>query len=875
MPQALRAVVLDNGLKVILKEVHTAPVTSTWVWYRVGSRNETEGRTGISHWVEHMMFKGSGQFPKGEIMRAVDRCGGHSNAMTSLDFTAYYTTLPSDRAELALRIEADRMHTALFDPQEVESERTVVIAEREESENDPYYILAEEVAAAAFCLHPYHHQTIGWKADLAEITRDELYTHYQQYYAPGNAVLVIVGDIESEACLASVTGLFGVIPRCPRPPQIAREEPPQLGERRVTIHMPGSAPFIRLCYHTPPVSHPDYIPMVVLDAILSGGKAVFSYGDTLARSARLYRALVETQLASSVGSHYLATLDPFLLSLGATVREGREPAAVERALIAEVTKLCSELVTERELAVAVRQAQAQFAYASESISGQALTLGYLEMVSECSRMERLPEELAQVTSEDVLRVARTYLTEDNCIVGWFLPTSDGGQAPAFADEQPNAWSKPPRGAIPFLSRPRGLSVTPETVSRHQMDNGTVVLVKENPASASVSIAGTLKAGSSYEGDSTAGLASLTASMLRRGTRSHTFQELNTALDEVGASLSFSGETDEVSFGGRALAGDFELLVTLLGEMLMFPTFPEAELEKLRGQVLTHLGVLEMDTAYRAGRALMASLYPQGHPYARPAEGTRDTLLALAARDLAEFHDAYYHPQALTIAVAGAVEPERALDKLAATLGQWQTRVRYCPPSIPPTDTPPGIIKRQIELPAKAQVDLIWGVVGMARTCPDYYPAMMANLILGRLGLMGRLGENVRDRQGLAYYVSSALDVGNGPQPWTIMAGVHPSNVERTVSSLLDEVRRLRDEPIRDEELEDARSYLTGVIPLHLETNEGIAQFLLGIEDYDLGLDYLQRYPDIITHITKEEIQRVARRYLTPDRYVLAMAGTFT
>ena len=200
---------LDNGLKVILKEVHTAPVVSTWIWYRVGSRNEVEGLTGLSHWVEHMMFKGSKLFAKGEIMRLVERQGGYANAMTSYDFTTYYETLPSRHAELALQIEADRMLGATFDPAEVEAERTVIIAEREDSENEPHYVLGEEMSAVAFRLHPYHHRTIGWKEDLLHITRDHLYAHYRRFYIPNNAILVIVGDIDPRRHLEFIKKYYG------------------------------------------------------------------------------------------------------------------------------------------------------------------------------------------------------------------------------------------------------------------------------------------------------------------------------------------------------------------------------------------------------------------------------------------------------------------------------------------------------------------------------------------------------------------------------------------------------------------------------------------------------------------------------------------
>jgi zinc protease len=419
-----------------------------------------------------------------------------------------------------------------------------------------------------------------------------------------------------------------------------------------------------------------------------------------------------------------------------------------------------------------------------------------------------------------------------------------------------------------------LAISPEAVVRHELENGIVVLIKENPASASVTIEGDIRAGSMYDGDATIGLANLTASMLRRGTAKHTFQELNVALDSVGAALGFSVGVDDVGFSGQALAEDFNHLVDLLAEMIMEPTFPALELDKLRGQYMTQLSILDTDTGYRADMAFMAALYAASHPYARPTTGTRDTLPSLTVRDLTEFHSRYYHPERLVISVVGAVPPAQVIAKLAATLGRWRAVGPAQSWFIPPAETPTRIKTERIALPGKAQVDLLWGVVGMARTSPDYYPAMMANLVLGRLGLMGRLGESVRDQQGLAYYVGSSVHAGPGPHPWNIMAGIHPKNIDRAVASILQEVERLRDMPITDEELEDSQTYLTGALPLHLETNEGIAGFLLNIEEYGLGLDHLQRYPAIITNVTKDDIQRVVRKYLTLDRYALTMAGTF-
>jgi len=425
MNSNIHSTTLANGLQVILKEVHTAPIISSWIWYRVGSRNEVEGATGLAHWVEHMMFKGSAHFPRGSIMRLVDRCGGEVNAMTSRDFTAYYETLPSSQALLALQIEADRMANAVFDPAEVGSERTVIIAEREGSENEPSFVLNEEVTATAFRVHPYHHQTVGWKSDLERITREELYGFYRRYYGPQNAILVVAGDIQQDEIFSQIQDQFGSITASSKPEESERPEPPQRGERRLLVHLPGSTPIIRTAYHVPPVAHPDYLPLVILDGILSGGRAPFSGGGTMARSARLYRALVETQLASSASSFYQASQDAFLFSLGAVVRQDRNATEVEGALLEQVHRVQQEQVSESEVQIAIRQTQAQLAFANESVNNQAFALGFLAVVDNYLRLDGFLDELATVTPKDVMRVAQSYLVADNRVVGWFEPTTGG------------------------------------------------------------------------------------------------------------------------------------------------------------------------------------------------------------------------------------------------------------------------------------------------------------------------------------------------------------------------------------------------------------------------------------------------------------------
>lgn len=417
---------LSNGLVVLTREVHHAPVATNWIWYRVGSRNEPSGQTGITHWVEHMLFKGTPSIPRGELDRLIARNGGVFNGFTWLDFTAYYETLPADKIGLGLHIEADRMVNATFDAEEVEHERTVILAELEGYANYPETWLDEAVKAMAFVVHPYHHPVIGYKSDLLAITRDELYRYYRTFYTPNNAVLVLVGDFDTDAILKQVEQEFGGLPRGPDLPPVRAVEPEPQGERRVTIRRPGPTQYVQIAYLAPDCRSADFAPLVVLDAVLSGAKPLsfMSGGAQTNRSARLYKALVETELAVAASSAYGPTRDPFLFELHATVREGRDAAAVEAALLTEIARIQQDGISPTELTKVLKQVRAQMAYHNESVTDQALQIGMWEVLDSFRRIERLPEELAAVTVEDVRRVAQQYLTERRRVVGHFIPTEE-------------------------------------------------------------------------------------------------------------------------------------------------------------------------------------------------------------------------------------------------------------------------------------------------------------------------------------------------------------------------------------------------------------------------------------------------------------------
>jgi zinc protease len=426
MKKTHRKTILSNGLTIFLKEIHNAPLVSSWVWYRVGSKDEPTGKTGISHWTEHMQFKGTPRFPAGVLDKAVSREGGVWNAFTFMDWTTYFETMPAGKIDLALQLEADRMQNSLFDAREVESERTVIISEREGSENDPLFRLGEAIQNASFRVHPYHHEVIGDKDDLRTINRDDLHRHYKMYYVPNNAVMALAGDFDSSSMLVRIRDLFEPIPAAPKPPRLKRREPLQPGALSMTMEGPGETTYLQVAYRFPSASHPDFFPLTVLDSLLAGPSSLNMFGGGISnRTSRLYRALVEKEFAVGISGGASATIDPFLYTFTLTVHPRRKPNQALAALDAEIQRVQSERVSRAEIARAIQQARALFAYGSESITNQAFWMGYSEMFANYNWFLTYLNRLALVTPAEVQRVAVEYFRPNARVVGTYLPMGKG------------------------------------------------------------------------------------------------------------------------------------------------------------------------------------------------------------------------------------------------------------------------------------------------------------------------------------------------------------------------------------------------------------------------------------------------------------------
>jgi zinc protease len=426
---AVHEEVLDNGLRVLVQEMHTAPLASVWCWYRVGSKDESPGLTGVSHWVEHMNFKGTTNIPRDKVKGIIEQFGGYWNGYTWIDQTTYTETATRDALDRMLFIESERMANCLYDPADCESERTVIISELQGGENDPDTLLDQELTATAFKAHSYRHPTIGWLSDLETMTREDLYGYYRRFYVPNNATLVIVGDVDVKDAMRRAVQYFGAI----EPREVMRrsstKEPAQLGERRVTVSRQGTTAYLKIGYHAPSATDPDFFAMLILDAVLTGAKGVNLWASFRTpppqRSARLYRALVNSRLAASVSGGLVPTQDPFLYTVSVTATEGASLERLEEATLAELDRVRLEGVTEGELQKARNQLRARLVFENDSITNIAHQLGYFETIASWRLYPSLRERIDAVTLDEVAAAAATRLKATSRTIGRFEPLPIG------------------------------------------------------------------------------------------------------------------------------------------------------------------------------------------------------------------------------------------------------------------------------------------------------------------------------------------------------------------------------------------------------------------------------------------------------------------
>jgi len=412
---------------------------------------------------------------------------------------------------------------------------------------------------------------------------------------------------------------------------------------------------------------------------------------------------------------------------------------------------------------------------------------------------------------------------------------------------------------------------PDDIHRASLPNGITLLARANFNSPSIFISGYITTGGLYDPLEKLGLADFTASALMRGTAKRDLQQIYDALESCGAALSFGAGAHTTGFSGRSLTEDLPLLLHLLGEALIQPAFPARQVEKLRAQLLTGLALRAQDTGEMASLTFDQVLF-DGHPYAHPDDGWPETVQAITRADLVKFHRKHYGPRGMVIAIVGAIEPKAAFEQVERVLGHWKNPSQPELPVLPQYLPLKKTVSRKVVIPGKSQSDLVIGTWGPARRDPDFFPASLGNSILGQFGMMGRIGDVVREKSGLAYSAYSSLNAGIGPGSWEVSAGVNPHNVEKASRLIRHEIERFINKGVTEEELADSQANFIGRLPLSFESNAGVANGLLNIERYDLGLDYYRRYPDLVSSVTTGQVLETARRYFNPEALAIAVAG---
>lgn len=842
---------LPNGLHVIIREDHFASVVALQAWVKVGAADEEDAEAGVAHVHEHMLFKGTRRRGVGQIAAEVESSGGNINAFTTADHTVYHLVLAGRHFATGLDILADALRNSTFDAAELARELKVVMEEWKRSEDMPVSRGYTELFRRAFTVHPYGRPVIGWRKTIAALDRPQVLSFFRRWYVPNNVVLVVVGDVNPAFAREQITKAFGDWEAAALPARQRPAEPPQRALVRSAISMPVQEHQLFIGFRVPSGHDPDTVPLDLLGYVLAGGE-----------STRLVTLLeAQKELVNSVSAFAYTPPDPGLFVILASL-ERAKIAAATKELLAAVARTRSELVSRAELARARGNLESEFVYRKETMQGQARLLGYSQCVFEDPSYEtRYLAELAAATREDVQRVAATYFRPENMIavlVGpdaeRHLPTAEHLSAPL---------------AAPAAPRPRARAARRPTVHTRTLGNGVRLVVKEHHAAPLVALRAVTLGGLLFERPENNGINNFLAGLLTRGSRHHSRASLGRAIESLAANIDgFSGRN---SFGlrGQLMARTVEEGTDLFLEVLRHPTFPADEVEKRRRELLIALSHRDDDPASRAIELFYAAHFPR-HPYGMTTLGERASLTSFTRARLAAYYKRLLCPARLVVSAVGDLDAAWMLDRLEAALADLPL-VRPLPRPLP---TPPDPrIRRVTRRLDRQQAHFVLGVRGGRVTDSDRAVLKTLEAILSRQG--GRLFLELRDRQGLAYTVSAFASEGVDPGVFGIYFACAPDAVERAVSGVLAELRRLRDEPISTDELDEARKYLLGSYEISLQTNSSHADELAFNEAYGLGVEGGERYREALARVTPAAVQAGARSYFTLDAYTLAIVGPKT
>jgi zinc protease len=871
LTRGVQKTVLDNGLTVLTKEIHTAPVVSVQVWYRVGSRNEGPGLNGISHQLEHLLFKGTQSRPI-QFGRLFSALGSASNAFTSYDMTAYFGTVSSDKLDALLVLEADRMRHALINDEQLETEKRVVISELQGYDNSPEYRLAEAVMHHAFPGRAYGLPVGGTKTDVEGFTVEQVREYYQTYYSPENAVLAVAGDFDPSKLQATIEQTFGLIASNASRGSTAFLSASEKGDRLpspVHLQQPGSASLIEAVYPIPNIQHPDVPALDVMDAVLSVG-----------RNSRFFQTLVEPGLASHVSSYSAALIEPGWYNVSVALIPGQTLKVVDQALLQTIDEILQNPISEEELERAKQQLMTHFIMSNRDVDSQASQLAYSELVAgDYHYSDRYLAKIQQVSTADVQRVAQTYLKASQRTVGYFEPTeleeeAEMGNISAQQTVENFTPSEPvdPAEVAQYLP-PLNLAIgsthraLPQTLT---LGNGLRVLLLSDHSSPTVTLNGNIQAGNGLDLITKPGVASLTAETILGGTATDDALALAKKLEDRGVSLDFSSFREGVEIEGHALATDLPLLLKTLAEVLQQAAFPDSELELSRKQMLSSLHMELDDPARLSRRTLQQKIYPPEHPfYVFP---TLETVESITRDDVLAFYHQRYRPEHTVLALVGDFDLVQVQTQIQNYFDNWQATGAETILKVPQVELPAQTHRIQIPLPGKSQAVTYMGYPAIERRDPRYHAAIVLNQILGGDTLSSRLGTEIRDRQGLTYGIYSYFAAGQQAGPFLIEMQTAPEDTEQAVNSTLALLQHLRQNGISEAEFSAAKRSLINSYPVELANPDVIVHRMLINAVDGFGAEEIHEFPHKIDAVTMIQMNQAIQDLIQPDHLLIVTAG---
>ncbi|MEX0703081.1 MAG: pitrilysin family protein [Planctomycetales bacterium] len=865
--------VLDNGLKVLLFPDDSQPTVTVNLTVFVGSRHEGYGEAGMAHLLEHMLFKGTPTHP--QVPKALQERGARFNGTTWVDRTNYYETLPArgDNLEFAIRLEADRMVHSHVRKADLDSEMTVVRNEFEAGENRPASILYQRMLAAAYQWHNYGKATIGNRADIERVPIESLKDFYRRYYQPDNALLVVAGKFDPEQALALIAKHFGKIPRPQRElPRTYTEEPPQDGERLVTLRRVGDVAAAGAVYHMPSGAHPDYAALDVLESIF-----------TASPSGRLYKALVETKRASSVSGAAFAWHDPGVMLFLAEVPTGNDPQVALDVMTDVIEKVGREGVTpeevERARAKLLKQRELQAADATEL----AVDLSDWAAMGDWRLYFVYRDRLEKVTPEDVKQVAQKYLVRTNRTVGLYLPvkTPDRVAVPATPDLAEMIGDYQGREQV---AAGEAFDVSPANVESRtkRIDIGDGVqaaLLPRKTRGGMVFLRLTLRYGTAEGLRGKSKVAELLPTMMRRGTEKFTRQELQDALDRARAELTATGTPGEASFTLQVKRDRLPEALDLLEQVLRAPTFPESELEVLQRAQRATLEKQLTDPQSLAVNEVRRHLDPfeKGDPRYQPTPQEEiDELDAVTRDDVAELHRRFLGAGHATLAMVGDFDLDPTVARLEKMLGGWKSGEPYARLEHRVDPDAKGGTKTVLT-PDKANAMYFAGLgVPMSDAHPDYPAVTLGNFVLGGGSLTSRLADRVRQQEGLSYGVASGFNARSldDRAAFYLYAIYNPANRDRVEKAMREELERLLEEGVAQAELDQGREGWLERQSVSRSDDAGLAAILESTVETRRDMGYYARLEDGVRKLTPEEVLTAMRKHIDPRKLYVVTAGDF-